>query len=63
MVVTASIAGAIAQSQNNSPASEEGKQLLDQAEKLLQQGTGESKQACDRTLRTSSFNLAKNRRS
>jgi CHAT domain-containing protein/tetratricopeptide (TPR) repeat protein len=43
MVVTASIAGAIAQSQNNSPEYAKGKQLLDEAEKLLQQGTGESK--------------------
>ena len=43
IVVTASIAGAIAQSQNNSPESVKGKQLLDEAEKLLQQGTGESK--------------------
>ncbi|MCV3212450.1 tetratricopeptide repeat protein [Plectonema radiosum NIES-515] len=44
MVVTASLAGAIAQSQNNSPESVKGKQLLDRADKLLQQGTGESKQ-------------------
>jgi CHAT domain-containing protein/tetratricopeptide (TPR) repeat protein len=44
MVVTASLAGAIAQSQNNSPESVKGKQLLDRANKLLQQGTGESKQ-------------------
>jgi len=44
VVAIASITGVkIAESQNNSPASESGKQLLDEAEKLLQQGTGESK--------------------
>jgi CHAT domain-containing protein/tetratricopeptide (TPR) repeat protein len=43
VVATASIAGAIAQSQNNSPAYVKGKQLLDEADKLLQQGTGESR--------------------
>jgi CHAT domain-containing protein/tetratricopeptide (TPR) repeat protein len=45
VVVTASVPGVkIAQSQNNSPESAQGKQLLDEAQKLLQQGTGESRQ-------------------
>ncbi|MBD2607260.1 tetratricopeptide repeat protein [Scytonema hofmannii FACHB-248] len=45
MVTIASIAGAIAQQvPKNSPEYVKGKQLLDEAEKLLQQGTGESRQ-------------------
>jgi CHAT domain-containing protein/tetratricopeptide (TPR) repeat protein len=44
MVVTASIAGAIAQQlPKNSPEYVKGKQLLDEAQKLLQQGTGKSR--------------------
>jgi CHAT domain-containing protein/Tfp pilus assembly protein PilF len=44
VVVTASIAGAIAQQvPNNSPEYVKGKQLQDEAQKLLLQGTGESK--------------------
>jgi len=46
MVTIASIASAIAQQvPNNSPEYVKGKQLLDEAEKLLRQGTGESRQS------------------
>ncbi len=45
VVAIASVPGVkIAQSQNNSPESAQGQQLLDEAQKLLQQGTGESRQ-------------------